>query len=173
MAEMTNMTDSRKKRTRFAARLDMTPMVDLGFLLITFFVLTTSFIKPSAMDIALPAKDKRCGPPPTLSESRTLQLFLEDNNRVFYYNPLIASKAQVIDFQDSKSIRAVFTEVKSAIKTKWGTADTMVVIVKASNKSAYRNLVDVMDEIILGKINNYAIVDYKMPEDSLFLYAPK
>lgn len=173
MAEMTNTTDSRGKRNRLVARLDMTPMVDLGFLLITFFVLTTSFIKPTAMDIALPANNNGCGAPPTISESRTLQLFLEGDNKLFFYNPLLNKEAQVVDFQDSENIRVVFKEAKSVIEAKWGAADTMVVVIKPSSRCDYRNLVDILDELSLAKINNYAIVDYKMPQDSLFLYSAK
>jgi biopolymer transport protein ExbD len=75
MAEMNVAPDKKTRGSRISTRIDMTPMVDLGFLLITFFVLTTSFMKPTAIDLTLPAKV--CGRPPEVSESRTLQLFFK------------------------------------------------------------------------------------------------
>ncbi len=169
MAEMNIAPDKKARGSRISTRIDMTPMVDLGFLLITFFVLTTSFMKPTAIDLTLPAKRGCYERPPEVSESRTLQLFLGENNTLHYYNPLLDAKPQVIDFQDSKDVRTVFNKAKKAIQQKWNNADTMLVVIKPHPKSKYKNMVDILDELTLNRIKYYVLDDFKMPKDSLFL----
>jgi biopolymer transport protein ExbD len=172
MADINNANDGKKRKGRVSNRLDMTPMVDLGFLLITFFVLTTSFMKPNSIDLTIPAKNN-CSEPPTVSKTRVLQVFLGENDKLYYYNPLLCDDPQVVDFQSSNNVREVFKTARLAIKEKWGKADTMLVLVKPSNKSKYKNMVDVLDEITLSQIKYYTFVDYKLPEDSVFLLKAK
>jgi biopolymer transport protein ExbD len=167
MAEINVAPYKKARGSRISTRIDMTPMVDLGFLLITFFVLTTSFMKPTAIDLALPTRP--CDMPPEVSESRTLQLFLCENNTLYYYNPLLNEKPQMIDFRDSKDVRNIFAEAKKAVQQKWNSADTMVVIIKPHPKSNYKNMVDILDEMNVNHVKYYALDDFKMPNDSLFL----
>ena len=71
-----------------STRVDMTPMVDLGFLLITFFMFTTTFSKPNVMDLGLPAKPKpdAVKPPPTeIDLSNSISLIIGKDNRIFYH----------------------------------------------------------------------------------------
>src|SRR4051812_15397389 len=72
-------------KKKLSTRVDLTPMVDLGFLLITFFIFTTSLAQPVAMNLAMP-DDKPDLEPLTTSEKKTLTLILADNNRIFYYD---------------------------------------------------------------------------------------
>ncbi|HMU07972.1 MAG TPA: biopolymer transporter ExbD, partial [Kaistella sp.] len=75
---------SKKQNTR----VDMTPMVDLGFLLITFFMFTTTFSKPNVMDLGLPAKPKADQPKPPPTEihlTNSISLILGQDNRIFYH----------------------------------------------------------------------------------------
>jgi biopolymer transport protein ExbD len=76
--------DKGKKRAKKSStRVDMTPMVDLAFLLLTFFVLTSTFSKPKVMSLAYPAKlDKPAGDAPKLNNGIT---FLLSKDKVFYY----------------------------------------------------------------------------------------
>ena len=173
MADINIAKDGKKRKGRVSNRLDMTPMVDLGFLLITFFVLTTSFMKPNSIDLTIPAKDNGEGKEQEVSKSRVLQLFLGENDKLYYYNSLLCDYPQVIDFQSSNKVREIFKTARLAIKEKWGKADTMLVLVKPSNKSKYKNMVDVLDEITLNQIKYYTFVDYKFPEDSIFLQKAK
>ncbi|MCD6066266.1 MAG: hypothetical protein K0S33_1092 [Bacteroidetes bacterium] len=73
----------KKRAKKQSTRVDMTPMVDLAFLLLTFFVLTSTFSKPKAMELALPAKPPPGPPPPEVKNGLTF--LVSDNDRVFWY----------------------------------------------------------------------------------------
>jgi biopolymer transport protein ExbD len=77
----------KKKAKKHAPHIDMTPMVDLMCLLITFFMLTTAFAKAKVMDIILPekVKDPTKQEAPRISASRTLNIVLGPENRLFWY----------------------------------------------------------------------------------------
>lgn len=162
-----NQTGKQAQGLRVLPRLDMTPMVDLGFLLITFFVLTTSFMKPKVMDLTLPSNDNKTHT--EISRSRTLELYLSGKDSLHYFNPLLNEKPQWIDFQKSANLRIVFEDAKKAIGAKWGKSDTMVVLIKPSPYSNYKNLVDVFDEIQMNQIHNYCLMDYNTQKDDVFL----
>jgi biopolymer transport protein ExbD len=72
----------KKRPKKGSARIDMTPMVDLGFLLLTFFVLTSTFAKPKVMSLTYPAKEESPEPPKKVKNGMT---FLVSDDRVFYY----------------------------------------------------------------------------------------
>lgn len=78
---------SKQRAKKSSTRIDMTPMVDLGFLLLTFFILTTTFNKPQAMEINMPVKDKDLTDEEKnkVPAEHTLNLILTDNNVVYWY----------------------------------------------------------------------------------------
>jgi biopolymer transport protein ExbD len=80
-----------RKRSRISNFLDMTPMVDLMCLLITFFMLTTAFSKPKIMEITMPDNHVE-GPPTTIPDFRTINILLSGNNKIFYYNGSLTPK---------------------------------------------------------------------------------
>jgi len=73
------------KPKKMSTRVDLTPMVDLGFLLITFFLLATTMIKPQTMELVMPSKDKPTNPPPKARASRAVTIVLGKDNKVFYW----------------------------------------------------------------------------------------
>lgn len=75
----------KKRPSKGSARIDMTPMVDLGFLLLTFFVLTSTFAKPKVMSLVYPAKDPKDLPPPDEAKVNNAITFIVSDNRLFYY----------------------------------------------------------------------------------------
>jgi biopolymer transport protein ExbD len=162
-----------KGRKKMSTRIDMTPMVDLGFLLITFFVLVTTFSKPSAMDLAIPAKPKPDDPkPPEVKQSRVLQIALGGDNKLYWYRGLDNPKVEVINFDQSSAVRTILQDTEKDIKRILGEADTMgmVVLIKPMKKSTYKNMVDILDELAINKIKNYALMDFKLPEDSITIW---
>lgn len=185
----------KKRAKKHSARIDMTPMVDLGFLLLTFFVLTTQFSKPKIMEINMPVIPKNVKP--TLIEDKTaLTLLLtEKKEKIFYYYGMFkndSSKIKTTDYS-KEGIRKVFRErnkdVREQIKQetekymKHQTADTtfkrkvrdikgakdaVFVIVKADEKAKYKNIIDVLDELNVADIGKYALVDIS-PAEKQFL----
>ncbi|HNX86583.1 MAG TPA: biopolymer transporter ExbD [Bacteroidales bacterium] len=84
----------KRRAKKQSTRIDMTPMVDLMCLLITFFMLTTAFSKPKVMVITMPEKDKSEDPKnaPKISAERTLNILLTEKNEVFYYQGMADAK---------------------------------------------------------------------------------
>lgn len=114
----------KKKPKKHSTHIDMTPMVDLMCLLITFFMLTTAFSKPKVMDIALPEKIKKNEKvePPKIAESRTLNVILGPEDKVLWYigkadSPETAPPLQVTDFSDA-GIRQVLLDRNRALFKK-------------------------------------------------------
>jgi biopolymer transport protein ExbD len=89
----------KKKVKKHGTHIDMTPMVDLACLLLTFFMLTTAFNKPKVMEIILPEKPKENEKPPELDKSRALNILLIDNDKVLWYNGLADPNKTLPDLQ--------------------------------------------------------------------------
>lgn len=148
-----------------APRVDMTPMVDLGFLLITFFILATTLSKPKTMEIIKPAKNDKEDDAPPLKKSRSMNILLGENDRVYYYVASDEDIAQGKLTVDSADFSA--TGLRGAIKNRQnevaqlygGSKDTLVVLIKAMPKAKYKNMVDVLDEMRITGVKSYALVD--------------
>jgi len=82
MAEIIATGTSKSKSIRKNLKIDMTPMVDLGFLLITFFIFTTSMAEPVGMNLIVPKEADRTRPTPA---EKTQTILLHKNNVVFTY----------------------------------------------------------------------------------------
>jgi len=80
----------KRRSKRLSTHIDMTPMVDLACLLLTFFMLTTAFNKPKVMEIILPEKPKDEKPEdaPQVDDRRALNIILIENDKVLWYNGL-------------------------------------------------------------------------------------
>ena len=158
MAELNSNPEKSKKssRNRVLPRVDLTAMVDLAFLLITFFMLTTTLQKNNALSIAMP--DKTDGIKDGVALSRTLTICLGAHNKVMCYmgtpdKPL--SKPKVIDYSKN-GLRANVLEQRRKIKA--ATGKDIIILVKPSDHSIYDNLVNTIDEMNIASINRYAIV---------------
>ncbi|MGN8071790.1 ExbD/TolR family protein [Mucilaginibacter sp. 22184] len=157
MAELnpsTPKTGKARGRKKMNLRVDVTAMVDLAFLLITFFIMTTTLAKPKAMDLAMPV-----GSGDAVPASRSLTVCLGKNNQLMYYQgelkkPLIAP---AITGFNKDGIRKVLFETAKVIYNK--TSKSMIVLVKPSDHSVYSNLVNVLDELTITNVPSYAIVD--------------
>jgi biopolymer transport protein ExbD len=163
---------SKKVRSKkLNSKVDLTAMVDLAFLLITFFMLTTSLSKPQSMDLGLPDKDQD----PTknkdvkVDENRTMTILLGDNNKMKVYMGLLATpKVAPKDMTYGKEgIRKELLKRKEEVIKYTGTKDKgIIVIIKPTKKSNYRNLVDILDEMAIVDVPTYAIVNDFSPEES-------
>lgn len=154
-----------------STRVDLTAMVDLAFLLITFFMLTTTLAKPQAMDLAMPDKDeKQPDSKLEVADNRSMTILLGAGNRVEWYmgavdNPL--TPPQVDNFGKAGIRKALLEKKKEVLALTGNPAKGLIVLIKPSDKSNYRNLVDILDEMAIIKPQTYAIVDITDPEISL------
>ena len=75
----------KKKPKKHSTNIDMTPMVDLMCLLITFFMLTTAFSKPKIMEITMPEKTTDDKPAPKVNDKRVVNVIMSGDDKVYYY----------------------------------------------------------------------------------------
>lgn len=144
-----------KKGKKLSTRVDLTPMVDLGFLLITFFIFTTTMSQPTAMKLVLP-KDSKETP---VKRSAVITLMLGGNDRIYYYEGDDPTTLKTSDF---KNIRDVILDKKRRTDTAW-----FEVILKPSRDATYRNTVDILDEMTIDGVKHYALVDISPDEYKL------
>ena len=184
----------KKKAKKFSTRIDMTPMVDLMCLLITFFMLTTAFSKPKAMEITMPEKDDKNTEKeaPKIAADRTINILISGNDKIYYYFGVADPKQplpQLIESNYSKDgirkmllqrnklvFKAVYdlkekvtkgeevmkdSTLTRKIKELKKTVDPKapIILIKADDKAKYKNLVDIIDEMAICTIANYAVVD--------------
>jgi len=178
----------KRKAKKHGTHIDMTPMVDLACLLLTFFMLTTAFNKPKVMEIILPEKPKDNEKPPELDKARALNIILVENDKVLWYVGMAEPGKQLAEANFSKEgIRKVLLQrnkelftsiskmnsditvgklklprdsVEARVK-RFYKADKFgpIVLIKAADGVKYRNLVDIIDEMAITNIARYSLVD--------------
>jgi biopolymer transport protein ExbD len=181
----------KKRGKKMSTRVDFTPMVDLGFLLITFFMLTTSMNKPKTMELNMPVKeDIPKEDENKVKASQAVTLLLTKDDKVVYYfinsttgepetpqitdfskggiratllrenkarNPYIDSIAIYKNQLNIGNINeATYRANTNRIK---GWKDGLIVVIKATDNSNYKNMIDILDEMLICNIGRYAIVD--------------
>lgn len=150
-----------------STRIDLTAMVDLAFLLITFFIMTTTLAKPKAMDMFMPDKSKKEVQLP-VPESRTMTILLGTNDKMEWYIGAPGKSAPTVDNFGKNGIRKTLIEKNKEIKaTHAGPDNDMIVLVKPSAKSTYKDFVNLLDEMSITGINRYAVVDITPAEVAL------
>ncbi len=151
-----------KKAKKMSTRVDLTPMVDLGFLLITFFIFTTTMSQPTAMKLNLP-KDADDPKDQTLAkESAVLTVMLGKDNNVFYYEGKLDPAGVNFKSSNFKEIRGIIIDKKRRTDEK-----DFVVILKPNEESTYRNVIDILDEMSINVVKRYALVDISEGENQL------
>ena len=143
-----------KKGKKLSTRVDLTPMVDLGFLLITFFIFTTTMSQPTAMRLFLPKDTDKPEEQNKAKESGALTLLLGKNDVVYYYEGILAPDASNFKTSSFKEIRDVIIRKKKSTDPK-----DFVVVIKPDEESSYKNTVDILDEMTINDVKRYAMVD--------------
>jgi biopolymer transport protein ExbD len=154
--------------------VDLTAMVDLAFLLITFFMLTTSLSKKNALELAKPDQEVLPDNWIDYPASRTMTILIADNEKLVYY--MGEAKSSEMKEATFKEIGDILVKAKTAIAKALENANdkAMYVILKPTPKSVYSNFVDILDEVIIAKVTTYAVDDkYFQAEETAFLYSKK
>lgn len=150
--------------------VDMTPMVDLNFLLLMFFMFTSTFSKPNVMDLGLPAKpkDETKKPPPTeIDLSNSITLLLGKDNRLFWHQQDQAGlndQTMIETSLDREGIREIIKQAKARAKKK----DLFTVIIKPTDDAVYKNFVDILDEMAITQSERYGVTDLKPYEKAVY-----
>jgi biopolymer transport protein ExbD len=169
-----------KKSKKMSTRVDMTPMVDLGFLLITFFMLTTSFAKPQVMNLAMPDKDVKKDDLAEVKEGTVITLLLAKENAVVYYEGIPTTELNTTTI-NYKELRDVLISKKKKVDAEYGFEENIdkvtgekkapkskaLVLIKPSDDATYSNLVDAIDECQISGITRYAILDLAPVEKAM------
>ncbi|MBO9658089.1 MAG: biopolymer transporter ExbD [Chitinophagaceae bacterium] len=176
-----------KKAKRMSTRVDMTPMVDLGFLLITFFIFTATMSSPTTMDLNMPKDTEKQEEETKVKQSGALTIMLGKNNNVYYYEGELApdgSNFKATDFagirkeiiRKKKDVIAAYRgdaacEQKARDKGKDPKAECqdqdLVVVIKPMNEATYKNTVDILDEMTINAVKRFAMVKISDTERDL------
>ena len=190
MAEITTSKGSGKKGKpkKLSTRVDFTPMCDLGFLLITFFMLSTSMNKPQTMELSLPSKDKVTEEEQSkIKESTAITIILGKEDKLFYYFGIGTEEAapQVIEttyapdgirkmlLQRNLDVVTQVRKLKDEFENERISEEELrkrsseakdnkmapVVMIKSSDEATYKNMVDILDEMQICSIGRFAMVD--------------
>lgn len=162
--------DGKKIRSKKqSTKVDMAPLVDLGFLLITFFMFAATSIKPNVMNLNMPPKidlpqnvDR-----PEIKLSNSLTIMIGKDNKLFWHQTdekgLTVETLNETDYS-AEGVRKVITTATQKAEDK----DMFTVIIKPTEEASYKNLVDVLDEMAITKSNKYGIVEVKPFEQKVF-----
>jgi biopolymer transport protein ExbD len=133
----------RHKKRRLGVRIDMTPMVDVAFLLLIFFMVTTVFRTPQALEINLPPKD--------------VQIPISENHILFI--KVLAGDKMFWNMGDDKSKPAGLTlaQLPPVIKSHHTADDKLVVVIKIDKEATFHNMVDIIDELDLAKMTRFSM----------------
>lgn len=143
-----------KKAKKMSTKVDMTPMVDLGFLLITFFIFTSTMSQPTAMNLFMPKDVDKPEEQNKVKESGAFTIMLGKDDVVYYYEGM--DPAAEGNFR-SASFKTIRDEI---IRKRQSTnPEDLVMIIKPTVDATYKNTVDMLDEMTINEIKRYAMVD--------------
>jgi biopolymer transport protein ExbD len=188
----------KKRAKKGRTHIDMTPMVDLAFLLLTFFILTTTMYKPSTLQLTFPVPPEEDQPQELDKVNNALTLFLTKKDAIFYYRDafkvgetqmtltnfkdvekmLIELNKPTVErinelskqLNDKKITEEVYDSLKNEAQKK---KDALFVIIKPDADAKFRNMIDIVDEMDISGIGKYAVQDTIKPEEQALLDVEK
>jgi biopolymer transport protein ExbD len=178
-----------KKAKKLSTNVDMTPMVDLGFLLITFFIFTATMSTPSTMKLFMPKDDNKEEDKTEVKESGALTIMMGKDNNIFYYEGQLAPDGANFKSSTYKDIREIILNKKKSViaahrhdtscEKIWeknnGDRNSckdkdLVVVIKPNDEATYKNSVDILDEMAINDIKRFALIDIT-PQENQFVSA--
>ena len=141
-----------------STRVDLTAMVDLAFLLITFFMLTTTLSKKKAMDLTMPDNSVKTSQLP-VAATRSMTVLLGSHNKLEWYMGEAGKSAPTVDNYGKNGLRKALIDNEKQVEATHAAPDNfMIVLIKPSAKSTYENLVNALDELNITNVQSKAIV---------------
>ena len=148
-----------RRTKKLSTKVDLTPMVDLGFLLITFFILTKTLSDPKQVDLFLPAGEKKVM---NLGESTALTLIPLGNDKILYYNgdPNDALTRHLYEVVGDNGIRSLIMKKQLALNANPTFKRTdLFLIIKPTKETEIKNIGVVLDEVLINQLEHYTMVD--------------
>jgi biopolymer transport protein ExbD len=174
MAEVTTATTGNKaggrRSKKHSTRVDLTPMVDLGFLLITFFIFTTTMSTPKATKLIMPADSNI---PSQVGKSAALTVLPLSKNKVFYYHGELTEALQhgafgITSYAVKDGIGQVVRDKQRMMdRLKAGSRKELMLMIKPTKESNYQNVVDMLDEVAINDLKHYALMDITEDEKKI------
>lgn len=186
----------KKRAKKGSTKIDMTPMVDLAFLLLTFFILTTTMYKPSTLQLTFPVPDENKPKPDPVNNALTL--FLTKDDQILYYKDEFKPEATTLTRTDFSKITPILIEMNkttfdqvqelgrklnsnqitqaaydSLKKNVQKEKDALFVIIKPDKDAKYRNMIDIVDDMSISGIDKYSVQDSLKPAESTLVEAEK
>jgi biopolymer transport protein ExbD len=166
------------KQKKKSTRIDMTAMVDVAFLLLTFFILTTTLATPQALELIKPPKLDNPEDQLKVDEKKVMTIIMGENDKVYYYMGVTEPKMETTDFSSDgirKQIQMHLTRYPNRCP-KGATAEEIksskcwdpIIVLKPNKTCKYKNMVDMLDEMRINQVLKYALAEVT-PEDSLLL----
>ncbi len=159
---------NRSGRAVVMPRIDLTPMVDLGFLLITFFMMTTTMSQPKAMDISMPYKPASENEVTAFYASSAVTLIPAKDHRVFYYEGLYNATAPLKELKsnDEPALRKILAAKQVELTNRPVLKEReLQVLIKPNTDATMEDIVSLLDEMSILRVNYYALVDIN-PEEA-------
>ena len=175
-----------KKAKKQSTRVDMTPLVDLGFLLITFFIFTSTMSSPTTMDLNMPKDTEKKEEETKVKMSGALSIFVGKDNNLFYYEGELAPDGSNFKSTSFKEIRDIVIKKKKEVESRYVTdaaceakavADgkdpsscrqkDFFVLIKPTADANYKNVIDLLDEMTINKVARYALLEPQGSETDL------
>ena len=172
MSEITTISSEQKagvKRSKkLSTRVDLTPMVGLGFLLITFFIFTTTLSLPKSMKIVMPAGD----PDMPIGNSSALTIIPLADNKIFYYHGELTEALSnklygTSSYSFADGIGSVIREKQSALDRSGIGRNELMLIIKPAESSRFANTVDILDEVLINEVRRYALTEQTNEEKQI------
>ncbi len=155
-----------KKGKKLSTRVDLTPMVDLGFLLITFFIFTTTMSQPTALKLLLPDDKVKPDEQNKAKESGALTILMGADNHIYYYEGQLkpdASNFLSASYNGENSIRDVILKKKAYVRSISTDPNDpehdLVIVIKPGQNCNYKNVIDILDEMSINVVKKFALVD--------------
>ncbi|MCC6288901.1 MAG: biopolymer transporter ExbD [Chitinophagaceae bacterium] len=148
--------NTRLMNRRHSTRVDMTPMVDLGFLLITFFIFTSVVAKPTALKFLLPVE----GPPMPVPQTKTITILPDNNNNILCYEGAASDRPVIQHFKTGdadNALRNFIMEKRKRMSDAGISPDSLIVVIKPGNGSDYGQLINVLDEMAICEVKRHAL----------------
>jgi biopolymer transport protein ExbD len=161
-----------------STRIDMTAMVDVAFLLLTFFILTTTLATPQALELIKPPKLDDPDLELKVDEKKVMTIIMGADDKVYYYMGITDPKVETTDFS-AEGIRAQIQKHLNARPDRCPKGATVeeikaskcwdpIIVLKPNITSRYKNMVDILDEMRINGVLKYALSEVS-PQDSVLM----